>query len=790
MLIRQSFAGRAGRLLWVGSGILQHPSGYGVFIPAEATENGTLNGACARQRPAPSIPSPFIIAATSRLRQRPERRRSSVADRAGRIASGPSDPPVFDRALLETLPIAVYVCDRDGALTHYNRHAAALWGSAPDLSALARRRSAAAKIFHPDVTYGADVDGPMAKVLRSGDPAAGIATTIARSDSSRLPCLVNIAPLRDAGGEIVGAIATIQDLATRGRAAEETLMPFPTPLHDASGALVGAVDMLMDISDRKRAEQTVRLLNETLERRVEEARDEMSAAFNRLHESERRFRLLVEGVSDYAIYMLDPGGCVTNWNSGAERIKGYAADEIIGQHFSRFYSKDDRADGVPHRALETARTVGRYEAEGWRVRKDGSTFWASVVLDAIRDEAGDLVGFGKVTRDLTEKRAAEEHLRQAQKMEAIGQLTGGVAHDFNNLLTAIVGNLELLAAALPEEARAQRYAAAALRAASRGSQLTEQLLAFSRRQALRPEIVGINNLLQEILTLCQRTAGDGIELVLRLQGDLWTCHVDAAQFGAAIFNLLGNARDAMDGSGQIAIATENVATGAADGIDLEAGDYVVLSVTDTGCGMSAAVLSHAFEPFYTTKEVGKGTGLGLSQVYGFAKQSGGAARIESRAGVGTTVRLYLPRSDGELAGDAPAENDDRRASIDGATILVVDDDQDVREVTVDMLSRLGYRILAAATGPEALAILRRDKSIDLLFSDVVMPAGMSGIELARAARRVRPDIGILLSSAHPGNTQAQPIHREFPFITKPYRPSTLGPRIVEVLAAAPAEPSS
>jgi PAS domain S-box-containing protein len=655
--------------------------------------------------------------------------------------------PILDQALLETLPIAAYVCDRSGALVQFNRRAAALWGFAPDPSPPLRRPGVETSLHGAELAGGSAVQDAVAAVLRSGEPMDGIEAVIARPDGENPACLVNIAPL-----------------------------------HDEAGAVIGTLSILMDVSDRRRAEQAVQLLNETLERRIDDARSEMSKAFDRLRESEHRFRVLVDGVIDYAIYMLDPDGHVTNWNSGAQRIKGYSALDIVGQHFSRFYGEGDRATGMPERALDTARRTGKYEGEGWRLRKDGSTFWASVVIDAIRDATGTLVGFAKVTRDLTEKRAADERLRQAQKMEAIGQLTGGVAHDFNNLLTAIVGNLELLSATLPAQERAQRYAAAALRAALRGSRLTEHLLAFSRRQELRPEIVAANAFLQDMLILCQRTVGDGIELVLQLQDDLWTCHIDAAQFGATILNLLGNARDAMNGTGRITISTENVATGAAEETDLEAGDYVTLAVTDTGCGMSPAVLSRAFEPFYTTKEVGKGTGLGLSQVYGFTKQSGGTARIESRAGVGTTVRLYLPRQDGEPAIDGVAATEGEAARSPSATILVVDDDDDVREMTVEMLSDLGYRIRVAINGPEALAILRRDKSVDLLFSDVVMPAGMSGVELARAARRLRPDLRVLLSSGHPGDTGSQAIQPEFPFIAKPYRPSTLGPRIAEALA--------
>ncbi|MGH7045976.1 MAG: PAS domain S-box protein [Stellaceae bacterium] len=560
-------------------------------------------------------------------------------------------------------------------------------------------------------------------------------------------------------------------------------LPFPTPLHDASGALIGAVNMLIDISDRRNAEDARQRLTETLEQRVAERTREMAEALAQLRISEERFRMLVQGVADYAIFMLDPDGVVTNWNLGAERIKGYAANEIIGRHFSQFYTAEDRQNGVPHEALETARQTGTFEAEGWRVRKDGTVFWASVVIDAIRDGAGRLMGFAKITRDLTERRAAEEQLRQAQRMEVVGQLTGGVAHDFNNLLTAIIGNLEMLTTVLPEEGTGSRYANAALRAALRGSRLTQQLLAFSRRQEIRPQLIDINELLQETLNLCQRTLGEGIEIDLRLQPGVWTSLTDPAQFEATILNLAANARDAMGISGRLTVATANVAAaGSGDGIDVEPGDYVMVSISDTGCGMSAEVLARAFEPFYTTKEVGKGTGLGLSQVYGFAKQSGGAARIESRTGLGTTVHIYLPRRDEPAARPEVSLNALVPADQSGKTVLVVEDDPDVRELIVTMLADLGYRTLVAQTGPEALALLHRERVVDLLFTDVIMPGGMSGIDLARTASRLRPDLRILLTSGYAGAAhEAQAPSGEFQFLAKPYRAPTLEKKLRETL---------
>ncbi|WP_245422041.1 hybrid sensor histidine kinase/response regulator [Alsobacter soli] len=480
-------------------------------------------------------------------------------------------------------------------------------------------------------------------------------------------------------------------------------------------------------------------------------------------ESERRFRLLVQGVTDYAIYMLDPKGYVTNWNTGAQHIKGYSAEEIIGEHFSRFYTAEDREQRVPWKALETAEREGRFLAEGWRVRKDGSRFWASVVLDPIRDDDGTLIGFAKVTRDLTERREAQLELErsqqalfQAQKMEAVGQLTGGLAHDFNNLLTGITGSLDLMKARLAQGriGELERYIIAAQGAASRAATLTHRLLAFSRQQTLEPKAIDANRLVSGMEELIRRTVGPSIAIETVLAAGLWTSYCDPNQLENAILNLCINARDAMPSGGRITIETANtwVDDAGAAQRDMPRGQYIAICVTDTGTGMPADVLARAFDPFFTTKPTGKGTGLGLSMIYGFAKQSGGQTRIYSEVGQGTTVRIYLPRHQGE-ATDEVVEDDRRelpRAEA-GETVLVVDDEPTVRMLIADTLADLGYRAIEAADAASGLRVLESDATIDLLITDVGLPGGMSGKQMADVARVRRPTLKVLFITGYAEN---------------------------------------
>ena len=383
------------------------------------------------------------------------------------------------------------------------------------------------------------------------------------------------------------------------------------------------------LRERRRAAERV---HQTLEQRMSEQTVALRAA-------EGQFRLLIEGITDYAIFMLDPEGKVANWNTGAERIKGYSPPEIVGQHFSRFYLEADRRAGIPERGLAIAARTGKYEGEGWRQRKDGSQFWAHVVIEAIRDDAGALEGFAKITRDMTERHAVEEQLRQSQKMETLGHLTGGLAHDFNNLLTAIYGSVETLQRRLTGAAPDLRqHIDMALRGAERAAALTQQLLAFARRQPLEPKPVNPNRLVGRMTELLRRTLGESISIETVLAGGIWWVSADANQLESAILNLAVNARDAMPSGGKLTIETANVfldeAYAAASG-EVIAGQYAMIAVTDTGAGMTPEVISQAFEPFFTTKASGKGTGLGLSSVYGFVKQSGGHVKIYSEPGEGT-----------------------------------------------------------------------------------------------------------------------------------------------------------
>jgi PAS domain S-box-containing protein len=517
-----------------------------------------------------------------------------------------------------------------------------------------------------------------------------------------------------------------------------------------------------------------------------EASRQADAALVRFRESERVFQLLVQSVTDYAIYMLDPSGVVSSWNAGASRIKGYVRDEILGRNYAEFFTPEDRERNVPANALRIAGEQGRYESEGWRIRKDGTRFWAFAVIDAVRDEGGKLIGFAKITRDMSERREAQlelerarEQLAQAQKMEAIGQLTGGIAHDFNNLLMIVSGQAQLLRNRA-KEAKDVRALDAIEMAAKNGANLTRQLLTFARRQRLNPELIDLEARVRAFHDLLESSLGGAVQFTTEMKPDLWPVEVDVGEFELALVNIAVNARDAMPGGGTLRLAAENVTLQRMGGVPLT-GDFVVLSLADTGTGIAPEAMEKIFEPFFTTKEVGKGTGLGLSQVYGFARQSGGDVTVTSDVGTGTTVNLYLPRARGKPshvnAQVAPA------ATVHGSgVVLMVEDNAQVAEVCGIMLEQMGYEVLRADCPAQALAVLDARDDIRLVFSDIVMPGAMDGLTLATAIREKYPDLPVLLATGY--SSAAERAGLTFPILRKPYEAETLGAALKQALSAA------
>ncbi len=535
------------------------------------------------------------------------------------------------------------------------------------------------------------------------------------------------------------------------------------PIRHASGQLIGFAKITRDLTER-------------------------NAAAEKLKESQEQFRRLVDGVTDYAIYMLDPQGYVTSWNSGAQRIKGYTPSEIIGKHFSQFYTSEDRVDGAPQVGLETARRVGRFEKEGWRMRKDGTRFRANVVIDAIHDDAGGLIGFAKVTRDITERYRAQQSLEraqqtlfQAQKLESLGQLTGGIAHDFNNLLTAIGASLEVLRKYLTDNPRAHVLLENAMQGVERGASLTQRMLAFARRQELELRPVDLAALVGGMTEMLERSIGPSISIVVRLPEGLPPVRTDANQLEAAILNLTVNARDAMPNGGSIIITARAETVAEDNQAGAIAGDYVRLSVADTGQGMDEATLAQAVEPFFTTKGVGKGTGLGLAMVHGVAEQSGGKLKLESKPGAGTTASLWLPVADAEEDTFRHAQATTKEipvvTAVERPIILVVDDDALVRVSTCAMLDDIGYGVIEVEDAFRALEVIASPARISILLTDQAMP-GLTGMQLAEAAKKLRPQLPIILASGYaelPKNDQG--ILRR---LAKPYRLAEL----LDAIAAA------
>ena len=522
------------------------------------------------------------------------------------------------------------------------------------------------------------------------------------------------------------------------------------PIRTDDGELLGFAKITRDITEKKEQESA-------------------------LFESEQRFRLLVQGVTDYAIYMLDTEGLVSNWNSGAQAIKGYTEAEIVGEHFSRFYTEEDRRAGEPQRALATALSEGKYEREAWRVRKDGSLFWAHVLIDPIYDETGRHVGFAKVTRDASERKKAQEELEEAraalaqsQRLQALGELAGGIAHDFNNLMTVILGSADFLRRSedLSPEKRRQ-YLDAIYETGSRAAKLTADLLTFGRRRALRAEVVDVTATLDALSDMLSRTLPSTIKLSVDLADDAGRVEVDVAQLEMAVLNAAVNARDAMPDGGTLQVRTRSERK--------DGQDFVRIDIIDSGLGMPKAVLDRAFDPFFTTKGIGEGTGLGLSQIHGFAAQAGGRAELSSNEGQGTTVSIILPISPKELTphGDAVASE----PLPEGLRVLLVEDNAQVRDFAGDLLAQMGCSVVAAASSEEAMALVG-DCSVDLVLTDVVMP-GTSGIDLAHWVQRNCPGLPVVLATGYSEDAVSGAV--AFPIVTKPYAAPDLHAAFVAAL---------
>ena len=530
------------------------------------------------------------------------------------------------------------------------------------------------------------------------------------------------------------------------------------PIYDPSGTLLGFAKITRDLTDRKMAEET-------------------------LKQSEQQFRLLVQSVTDYAIYMLAPDGRVTNWNLGAQRIKGYLPEEVIGRHFSMFYTPEDQAAGLPGRALEIATREGRFENKGWRVRRDGTRFLAHVVVDPIWGDTGTLLGFAKITRDVTEATQAQQALEQtrealfqAQKMQAIGQLSGGIAHDFNNLLTVILGNLEIVRKRLADDPKIIRLLDNATQGALRGVSLTQRMLAFARKQELKSEPVELPALVQGISGLLRSSLGPAVALEMRFPAQIEPVMADVNQLELAVLNLATNARDAMPNGGKIVISARAEAISEQSRSSPMAGRYVCLSITDTGEGMDEVTLASAMDPFFTTKGLGKGTGLGLSMVHGFIEQLGGRFILKSQKDLGTTAELWLPvASAGSVA--APIVEEPAAPEVPRLCILVVDDDSLVLTSTCLLLEDLGHRVISATSGAQGLELFENNPTIDLVITDMAMPH-MSGAQLAEAIRTLKPGFPIILATGYAERLEG--FASRLPRLSKPFTQLNL----VEVIASA------
>jgi len=573
-------------------------------------------------------------------------------------------------------------------------------------------------------------------------------------------------------------------------------------LRDHDGTPRAAIAVVIDVTERKRAEEALRQLTDTLEQRVAERTEALATANRRLlaeidervqaqaalKREEQLSELVIESSSE-GVIAIDTAMRHTMWNAAAEQMSGLPRAAVLGKTIAEVFPR------VPGSVVEAAwrgALAGEFTAvhdRSFSIAQTGRSGVYDASFAPLRGSDGTIIGALGLMRDITGQRRTEEALRQAQKMEAVGQLTGGVAHDFNNLLTVIGGNIETLQRRLPADSKLLRLTEAALRGTERAATLTHRLLAFSRRQPLDPKPVEPNRLVAGMSDLLRRTLGETIAVETVVGAGAWRIRCDPNQLESAILNLAVNARDAMPSGGKLTIETANSYVDeiyAAAQVEMSPGQYVVIAVTDTGTGMTPDVVEKAFEPFFTTKEVGQGTGLGLSQVYGFVKQSGGHIKIYSEPGQGTTIKLYLPRLPGAAdESEAPGAPGVPPGGVRHETILVVEDDEDVRHYSVDQLRELGYDVLEAPDGPAALDLIEHHPEILLLFTDVALPGGLNGRQLAEAARSRRPQLKILFTTGYARNAIVHhgALDPDVELIGKPFTYANLAAKIRQVLDA-------
>jgi PAS domain S-box-containing protein len=564
----------------------------------------------------------------------------------------------------------------------------------------------------------------------------------------------------------------------RMRAAIERAIQFGTP-NDFRARLINArgreLHVRIILQAERRDGRTVRLHGT-----MQDVTD-LAIAESQLRETRDFYELTLNAIPT-PVCFIDGKMKTTYANRAMQEWLGRSHDEIVGRHVREILEADSLPELGGH--IAAAMRGESVLATQSGVRNGRPREWQTHLVPQVGANQ-EALGFFAILYDLTENKRLESRLLQAQKMEAIGQLTGGVAHDFNNLLGVVIGNLQLIERSVSDNPGLARKVHTAMRAAARGADLTKRLLAFARRQILDPTVVDLNRQLVGLTDLLQRSLGDSIEVRMLQEPGLWHTRVDAGQFENAILNLAINARDAMPQGGRLTVRTQNVVLDSAFCArhpQVEPGDFVSVSVTDTGCGIEPEVLKRVFEPFFTTKESGRGSGLGLAMVHSFAEQSGGLATIESTVDQGTTVQVLLPRSE-ELQSDREDTIVSKVAPGGSETILVVEDDADLRETVVTALSQLGYRALAAPNAASALRVLSGPEKIDLLFTDVMMPGGMLGPALAKRAREIRPDIEVLFTTGYAESTvlagtaslsSGEVIH-------KPYRNEDLAMRIRHVL---------